>query len=89
MANIPGTVPIGGPIAPTSALDTYPSHLSEYGKGGWKSVETEAERDAVTPERREEGMIVHVRTPIPIDYTLVGGIENTDWIVKEGGGSSL
>ena len=57
---IPGTVPLGGRIAPTSTLDTYPTHEDKYGKGGYRPVVTVAERDAIPTERRKAGMMVFV-----------------------------
>ena len=34
----PGNNVISGPISVTSSSDTYATHISELGKGGWKSV---------------------------------------------------
>ncbi|RZF59044.1 hypothetical protein EWE75_23985 [Sphingomonas populi] len=71
MSNINGTN-ISAPVVPNSTLDSYPSHLSAYGKGGWKSAATVAERNAIPAARLEEGAIVYVvaeRTP----YIFVGG----------------
>src|SRR5262245_54954881 len=55
---ISGTVPVTGPVAPTSAADTYPSHLAQFGKGGWCSAPDATARDAIPAERREVGMVV-------------------------------
>ena len=57
---IPGSVPISGFVAPTSELDTYPSHNAKYGLGGHRTVATIAERDAIPADRTEEGMTVYV-----------------------------
>lgn len=42
--------------------DTLPiaTHEAKYGKGGMRTVQSLAERDAITIERREEGMEVYV-----------------------------
>jgi hypothetical protein len=57
---IPGTVPLSGPIAPSSATDAYPVTDPQYGLGGLRTVQTVAQRDAITSERRQAGMIVYV-----------------------------
>ena len=59
MANISGTNLAAG-IAPFTTEDSYATHYAKYGKGGWHSVSTIAERDAIPVQRREEGMAVYV-----------------------------
>lgn len=59
MANISGTNLAAG-IAPFTTEDSYATHYAEYGKGGWHSVSTTDERDAIPAQRREEGMAVYV-----------------------------
>lgn len=59
-AQIPGTIPLSGPIAPYSVTNTYPTHISKYGKGGFVTVANTAERDAFPAERREAGMMIAV-----------------------------
>jgi len=54
---IPGTVPITAPVAPTATGDVYPSHIGEYGKGGLHIAADNTARDAITTERRTEGML--------------------------------
>lgn len=88
MANIPGTIPLGGPIAPTSIIDVYATHFAQFQFGGWRAVADNTERDAISSERREEGMVVYVRQPIGIEYELVGGITNAHWQIKASGGGS-
>lgn len=58
-AVIPGTNVATG-IVPFTDLDPYPTHYAQYGKGGYRTVSCIAERNAITPERREEGMLVWV-----------------------------
>ena len=48
------------PVVPFSEGDVYPSHLARYGQGGLRSVANVTERDAITPARREAGMLVWV-----------------------------
>lgn len=47
-------------IVPFTSADKYPTHDARYGKGGFRSVDTIAERDAIPAERKTNGMIVHV-----------------------------
>ena len=77
---IPGTVPVTAPIAPTSDLDTYPSHIAEYGKGGYQSKPDIAGRNAIIDERRTSGMMVSVESDGLI-YVLGPGLTNSDWTV--------
>jgi hypothetical protein len=84
MANIPGSVRVGGFIAPSDSLDTFATHDSIYGKGGHREVADLTARDAVTTERRREGMTVYVVSEAKT-YRLVGGITNSDWVEVTGG----
>ena len=65
-------------ITTTSPLDTYPTHLSTLGKGGYREVADIEERDDIPLERRSEGMMVYVQDEGKI-YILEGGLENADW----------
>ena len=58
--NIKGTN-ISSPIAPFTSADTYPTHFAEYGKGGYRSVNSIADLDKIPEARREEGMLVYVK----------------------------
>jgi hypothetical protein len=71
-------------ITPPDSLDIYPTHLAEFGKGGLRSVADIATRDAITPERREVGMMVYVVSEDKV-YYLKTGITNTDWYEYTGG----
>lgn len=91
MALIPGSVRVGGFIAPSDSADTYPTHDDLYGKGGYKVVADITARDAITADRRKEGMLVRVLDAgggSPAFYTLSGGITNGDWVVPDFGGGS-
>lgn len=82
MAYIPGSVRVGGFIAPTDSTDTYPTHDDLYGKGGYKVVANNTARDAISAGRRKEGMLVRVLDAgggVPKFYTLVGGTTNAHW----------
>lgn len=57
--NIKGTN-VTSAIVPFTDQDRYPTHYAKYGKGGYRSVQTIAERDAIPQERLEEGMVVWV-----------------------------
>ena len=95
MATIPGTIPLGGTIAPTDSEDVYATHISNYGQGGVHHAADIAARDAITAGRRVEGMICTVADSdgagTPAVYQLVGGTANEDWrefAVGGGGGQS-
>lgn len=89
MAKYKGTVAITGPISPTDTLDLYATHLASLGQGGYRSVLTLVDRDAILPLRREAGMVVYV-IETQKEYRLVGGILNTNWsdISGTGGGTA-
>ena len=57
--NLKGTVLYSG-IVPTNTSDVYPTHSAIYGMGGFRSVKTIAERDAIPVERLEVGAKVLV-----------------------------
>lgn len=59
MTAIPGTNVIA-PIVPFDTADQYATHHALYGKGGYRSVGSMAERDAIPLVRREPGMLVYV-----------------------------
>lgn len=59
MAKIAG-VNVIAPVVPFDTTDVHPSHEARYGKGGYRTVATLAERDAIPAPRREAGMLVFV-----------------------------
>lgn len=65
-------------IRPQSDTDTFPSVHSNEALGGHHTAATLAERDAIPPERRLEGMTCYSIDTMNT-YQLVGGIQNTDW----------
>lgn len=48
------------PIVPFSTTDIHPTHHALYGRGGYRTVASNAERDAIPQARREAGMLVWV-----------------------------
>lgn len=62
-------------IVPFTDSDNYATHYALYGKGGFRSVNTIAERDAIPSARCEEGMICYViDDPSKTNtYQLIGG----------------
>ena len=59
MANIRGTN-LSAAVVPFTTEDSYATHYAKYGNGGWREVATIAERDAITTDRLEQGMVVYV-----------------------------
>ena len=78
MPEIPGSVSVTGFVAPTDSADTYPSHSEEYGKGGYRSVDTITDRDAIPAARRKAGMAVKVLAN-KMEYILGAGLGNGHW----------
>lgn len=66
-------------IVPTNHADTYATHDSIYGKGGWREVDTLAERDAIPAERRRRGMVVFVKETYK-SYQLKNSDTNGGWV---------
>lgn len=95
MAKLVGTN-VNAPIVPGSDTDTYATHFDEYGKGGYRAVNTIAERDSISYERRSIGMEVRVLTGEDAGvYYLESfsgddfeGVTAQSWVkASEGGGS--
>ncbi len=63
-------IKINSSIVPNSSLDTYPTHLEEYGQGGYRSVNTLEDLIAIPDERKKEGMVVYVKSEDK-EYRLV------------------
>lgn len=59
MAELKGTQ-VAAIVVPFTDADKYATHDAEYGKGGFRSVSTIEDRDAIPVERKTEGMIVRV-----------------------------
>lgn len=48
------------PIVPFSTTDGHATHEARWGKGGYRTVANNDERDGIPPLRREAGMLVWV-----------------------------
>lgn len=59
MAAISGTN-VAAKIVPFTTDDTFATHVSQYGQGGWHEVATTTARDAIPDDRLELGMAVYV-----------------------------
>ena len=91
MAVIPGSVRVGGFIAPSDSTDTYATQSEEWGRGGWRTVADITARNAITADRRKIGMLVRVLdagSGSEKFYTLVGGITDDKWTEQNFGGGS-
>lgn len=87
MAAIPGSVRVAGFIAPSDTSDTYAVTDEAYNRGGYRSVATLIARDAITPDRRTEGMLVRVNGTNDV-YVLSGGVANANWVLLSLGAST-
>ncbi len=52
---------VASTVVPFTSDDKYATHDAAYGKGGFRSVATIAERDAIPVDRKTEGMVVRVQ----------------------------
>jgi hypothetical protein len=86
MALIPGSVRVAGFIAPTDTTDTYAVTDETYNRGGYRTVTDLAARNAITADRRKEGMLVRLSTTGDT-YVLIGGILDANWTLVSFGGS--
>lgn len=84
MAKIQGGVPVAGFIAPTDDTDVFAVTDEKYNRGGYRTVETLDERDAITDDRKKLGMIVYVWQDKKI-YQWDGD----KWVEPSGFGDSL
>lgn len=79
MANIPGTN-VASIIVPNTTDDDYATHDALYGKGGYRSVATIADRDAIPSKRKDKGMIVNVQAN-NLNY-MWNGTAWVEWLPK-------
>lgn len=77
MTDNKGTKVLAPIVTPTSE-DSFPTHISNMGKGGYHTVYSLADRDSIPMARREEGMLCAVVEEGTISH-LIGGLENTFW----------
>lgn len=85
MAELQGTI-VTSPLVPGGDSDNrYPTHLEDWGQGGYRSVKTTVDRNAIPKERRKAGMLVNVLD----DGVLYELLENlVDWREFSGGSGS-
>lgn len=77
---VPGTQ-VTSPIVPNDLRDDYPTHVDIYGKGGYRSVATKAERDNIKESHRTLNMLVHVSdAACDSTFRLHGGLTNDHWV---------
>ena len=79
MAELKGTQ-VAAIVVPFTDADKYATHDAEYGKGGFRSVETIAKRDAIPTERKTKGMVVRVNET-GLHYYWNGSAW-TEWLPK-------
>lgn len=79
MAELKGTQ-VAAIVVPFTDADKYATHDAEYGKGGFRSVETIALRDAIPTERKTKGMVVRVNET-GLHYYWNGSAW-TEWLPK-------
>lgn len=85
MAKIPG-VNVIAPVVPFDTADVHPSHEARYGKGGYRTVATLVERDAIPAPRREAGMLVFVTAD---DSTWLLAADLVTWQAYTADGSGV
>lgn len=66
-------------LTPVNANDGYAITDPTFQIGGFREVQSISDRDAISLERRREGMFVYVLGEDKI-YTLKGGIDNLSWV---------
>ena len=79
MAELKGTQ-VAAIVVPFTDADKYATHDAEYGKGGFRSVETIALRNAIPGERKTKGMVVRVNET-GLHYYWNGSAW-TEWLPK-------
>ena len=60
MADLKGTN-VPSKIVPYTTSDNYATHDEEYGVGGYRTVDSVSEMNAIPAARRKEGMLVYVK----------------------------
>lgn len=78
---IPGAIPVTGFIGPTDSNDTYAVTDALYGVDGYRSVSGITVRNAITQERRREGMLVYTQNDNNVWQLLEGPwtFTDSDW----------
>lgn len=81
MAAIPGSVRVTGFIGPTDSTDTYAVTDAKYGRDGLRNVADNTERNAITADRRRQGMVVGTDSDGKYWYLKPSpwNFDDTDW----------
>lgn len=80
-------VPVTGYFTPYDTADTYAVTDSQYGLGGWHEVADTTEREAISAQRRRQGMAVYQVDTGEV-WVLETGITNADWALLSTGGAT-
>jgi len=85
-----GFIEITGTFGPTGANVGSPAgfatHEANFGLGGYMQVADNTERNAITADRRSQGMAVYVNADNKL-YVLKDGVTDNDWVEFSGGGT--
>lgn len=79
----PGTVPASAPIDTYASGNTYPTHKANRGLGGYMTTANLTTLDAISADRREQGMCVYVISEGK-EYRLEADL--TTWVVADPAG---
>ena len=82
MANLSGTN-VAAIVVPFTTEDSYATHEDTYGRGGFRSVATLAERNAISTDRRKNGMFVYV-----VETDAIYKLLDNSWVEYESSGTS-
>ncbi len=64
----------------TNGVASYPTHIDSLGRGGYMSLPTIADRDAIPNLRRKYGMLVFVQADGKIYKLNAPTLTNADWV---------
>ncbi len=84
MSQVLGTI-IAAEITSGDTVNTWSLGNLNFFQGGHKTAATIADRDAITTERRLEGMSCWVIATSQM-FRLIGGIDNSNWALDSSGG---
>lgn len=77
-------VTVAAPVTPQDPTDLYPSHLANYGRGGFMTFATLVDRDAMSAQRMELGMHCEV---VGVGEFKLTDLDPVTWeAVSSGGG---
>lgn len=73
-------VAITGLLTPTNSQDTYAVTANDYHRGGIKRAQNIAQRNSITPDRREANTTFCFVEDVKRWYFLKNGISNQHWV---------